>query len=227
MLVQNTNPADVAPELGLVHRGLARDDLFLCVHEQFPTETVRYADVVLPATTFVEHDDIYQGGGHQHVILGPKLIEPRGEARANHRVICDLAERLGASHPGFTMTEREIIDATLRASGHRPLSELEPERWFDVQPDFDEAHFETGFGFPDGKFRFAPDWSSVGPDHAVMPPLPDHLANIEECDADHPFRLVTAPAHNFLNTSFTETPKGIIVSCGRITKPNTDHIVPV
>ncbi|MCY4429993.1 MAG: molybdopterin oxidoreductase family protein [Rhodospirillales bacterium] len=206
MLVQNTNPADVAPELGLVHRGLARDDLFLCVHEQFPTETVRYADVVLPATTFLEHDDVYQGGGHQHVLFGPKLIEPRGEARANHRVVCDLAKRLGAEHPGFTMTEREIIDATLRASGHGPLARLEAERWRDVQPDFSEAHFESGFGFPDGKFRFSPDWCSIGPDHAGMPLLPDHLANIEDCDADHPFRLVTAPAHNFLNTSFTETP---------------------
>ena len=206
MLVQNTNPADVAPELGLVHRGLARDDLFLCVHEQFPTETVRYADVVLPATTFLEHDDVYQGGGHQHVLFGPKLIEPRGEARANHRVVCDLAKRLGAEHPGFAMTEREIIDATLRASGHGSLARLEAERWLDVQPDFDEAHFQAGFGFPDGKFRFSPDWSSLGPDHAGMPLLPDHLANIEDSDADHPFRLVTAPAHNFLNTSFTETP---------------------
>ncbi len=206
MLIQNTNPADVAPELGKVHRGFARDDLFVCVHEQFPTETVRYADVVLPATTFLEHDDIYQGGGHQHILLGPKLLEPRGEARANHRVICDLARRLGAEHPGFAMTEREIIDATLVASGHPALADLETERWLDVQPEFEDAHFASGFGFPDGKFRFAPDWSALGPDHAVMLPLPDHLANIEERDADHPFRLVTAPAHNFLNTSFTETP---------------------
>lgn len=206
MLIQNTNPADVAPELRKVHQGFARDDLFVCVHEQFPTETVRYADVVLPATTFLEHDDIYQGGGHQHILLGPKLLEPRGEARANHRVICDLARRLGAEHPGFAMTEREIIDATLVASGHRPLADLETERWLDVQPEFNEAHFASGFGFPDGKFRFAPDWSTLGPDHAIMPSLPDHLANIEERDADHPFRLVTAPAHNFLNTSFTETP---------------------
>ena len=206
MLIQNTNPADVAPELAKVHAGFARDDLFVCVHEQFPTETVRYADVVLPATTFLEHDDLYQGGGHQHVMLGPKLIEPRGEARANHRVICDLAHRLGAEHAGFSMTERAIIDATLRASGHGTLQNLESNRWIDVQPDFSHAHFETGFGFPDGKFRFAPAWNTIGADHQVMPPLPDHLANIEESDAEHPFRLVTAPAHNFLNTSFTETP---------------------
>ena len=170
MLIQNTNPADVAPELGKVHRGFARDDLFVCVHEQFPTETVRYADVVLPATTFLEHDDIYQGGGHQHILLGPKLLEPRGEARANHRVICDLARRLGAEHPGFAMTEREIIDATLVASGHPALADLETERWLDVQPEFEDAHFASGFGFPDGKFRFAPDWSALGPDHAVMLP---------------------------------------------------------
>ena len=67
MLVQNTNPAVVAPEQNKVIKGLMREDLFLCVHEQLPTDTVRYADVVLPATTFLEHDDIYQGGGHTFV----------------------------------------------------------------------------------------------------------------------------------------------------------------
>lgn len=205
MLVQNTNPAEVAPDSAKVLAGLAREDLFLCVHEQFPTATAAYADVVLPATTFLEHDDVYQGGGHQHVILGPRLIEPRGEARSNHEVLQELAARLGAEHPGFRMTAREVIDETLRASGHGTLAGLEEARWLDVQPGFEEAHFLDGFGFEDGRFRFAPDWASLGPDHAVMPPLPDHLENVEAADGEHPFRLVTAPAHNYLNSSFTET----------------------
>ena len=76
LFVQNTNPMMVAPDLNLVHRGFARDDLFVCVHEQFMTETATVADIVLPATMFLEHDDIYQSGGHQHIILGPKIIEP-------------------------------------------------------------------------------------------------------------------------------------------------------
>ena len=95
MLVQNTNPVSVAPDQERVKRGFAREDLFVCVHEQFMTETAKMADVVLPATMFLEHDDLYTGGGHQYLMLGPKVIEPPGECRPNHDVVCGLAKRLG------------------------------------------------------------------------------------------------------------------------------------
>ena len=145
MLIQNTNPVSVAPEQELVKRGFARDDLFVCVHEQFMTETAEMADIVLPATMFMEHDDLYQAGGHQHILLGPKLVDPPGECRSNHEVICGLAQRLGADHPGFAMTARALIDRTLRESGHGNLAELEAARWLDVQPPFREAHYLDGF----------------------------------------------------------------------------------
>jgi len=117
MLVQNTNPAMVCPETRLVHRGLAREDLFLCVHEQFLTETAAFADIVLPATMMVEHDDFYTASGHTYFQVAKKIIEPPGECRENHWVICQLAKRLGATHPGFQMTAWEIMDETLRRSG--------------------------------------------------------------------------------------------------------------
>ena len=161
MLIQNTNPVVVAPEQDAVKRGFARDDLFVCVHEQVMTETAKMADIVLPATMFVEHDDIYTAGGSQYLLLGPKLIEPRGECRNNHEVICGLGKRLGAEHPGFAMTPRELIDATLRKSGWGTLDELEANRWIDCQPDFATAHYLNGFAYPDGKFRFKPDWPNV------------------------------------------------------------------
>ena len=216
MLIQNTNPMMVAPDLRLVHEGFARKDLFVCVHEQFMTETAEVADLVLPATMFVEHDDIYQGGGHQYIILGPKIIEPPGQCRPNHAVFRELAKRLGAEHPGFEMTEREIIDRTLRLSGWPGLEALEREHWFDCQPPFEEAHYLDGFAHPDGRFRFAPDWGALrphgfGPDGAAgdLPPLPDHWPVIEEATDSMPFRLVTAPARHYLNSSFTETPTSI------------------
>ena len=213
MLIQNTNPMSIAPDQNRVRKGFMRDDLFVAVHEQFMTETALIADVVLPATQFMEHDDIYSGGGHQYVSLGPKLIEPPGECRTNHDVISALAARVGASHRGFAMEPRAIIDETLRASGHGSLADLERDMWHDVQPDFDAAHFTEGFAWPDKKFRFRADWPSVpfgnigpaGPWRA-MPALPDHWAVIEEVDAHHPFRLATSPARNFLNSSFNETP---------------------
>ena len=161
MLIQNTNPVSVAPDQETVKRGFARDDLFVCVHEQFMTDTAKMADIVLPATMFVEHDDFYTAGGSQYILLGPKLIEPPGECRSNHEVICGLAKRLGAEHPGFAMTPRELIDATLQKSGWGTLAELEANRWIDCQPDFATAHYLNGFAYPDGKFRFKPDWPDV------------------------------------------------------------------
>jgi len=206
MLIQNQNPLTVAPDSNRVRRGFAREDLFVCVHEQFMTETARWADVVLPATMFMEHDDLYQAGGHSHLQIGPKLIEPPGACRSNHEVICGLAERLGAEHRGFAMTSMEMVDATLRASGWPDAATLIERRWIDAQPDFATSHFLDGFGHADKRFHFAPDWSRIGPNHAPMPKLPDHLAVIDEAGPDRPFRLVTAPARQFLNTSFTETP---------------------
>jgi len=206
LLIQNTNPLVVAPDSNRVRRGFMRDDLFTVVHEQFMTETAQLADLVLPATMFLEHDDIYQSGGHQHIQLGPKLIDSPGECRSNHAVIQGLASRLGARHRGFEMTELELIDATLRASGWPDLQTLREQRWIDAQPSFEKAHFLDGFGHPDGRFRFRPDWAALGRDHARMPTLPDHMAATDEASANHPFRLVTAPARQFLNTSFTETP---------------------
>ncbi|WP_332697652.1 molybdopterin-containing oxidoreductase family protein [Bosea sp. (in: a-proteobacteria)] len=213
LFIQNTNPVTVAPEQELVKRGFARDDLFTVVHEQFMTETAAMADIVLPATQFMEHDDLYQGGGHQHIMWGGKLIEPPGECRSNHEVICALAQRLGAEHRGFAMTPREIVDWTLQQTGRGTLEELIASEFHDIQPDFETAHYLKGFGWPDGKFRFKPDWAKVpnsnagpaGP-HDSIPALPDHWNVIEAADTEHPFRLATSPARNFLNSSFTETP---------------------
>ena len=213
LFIQNTNPVSVAPEQELVKQGFARDDLFTVVHEQFMTETAKMADIVLPATQFMEHDDLYQGGGHQHIMWGGKLIEPPGECRSNHEVICALAGRLGAEHRGFSMSVREIVDWTLRESGRGTLEELIARDFIDVQPDFETAHYLNGFGHRDGKFRFRPDWPKVpnpneglvGP-YAQMPELPDQWDVIEQADDEHPFRLATSPARSFLNSTFTETP---------------------
>jgi anaerobic selenocysteine-containing dehydrogenase len=212
LFIQNTNPVSVAPDQTKVKRGFAREDLFVCVHEQFMTETAQVADVVLPATMFLEHDDVYQAGGNQHILLGAKMIEPPGECRSNHEVLAGLAQRVGAHHPGFAMSARELIDWTLQKSGWGTLDELESKRWIDCQPDFDTAHYVHGFNWPDGKFRFKPDWPNVpfrspcraGP-YDRMPALPDHWTAIEEADAAHPFRLATSPSRSFLNSTFTET----------------------
>ena len=208
LLIQNQNPLTVCPDSNRVRRGFSRDDLFVCVHEQFMTETARWADVVLPATMFMEHDDLYQAGGHTHIQIGPKLIEPPGECRSNHELLQGLATRLGAQHPGFAMTAMQIIDATLRASGWPDAETVLRERWIDGALPFDQAHFLTGFPRAGGKFAFAPDWKAMGDTRGVMPRLPDHMPTIDPTGPDRPFRLMTSPARSYLNTSFTEMPSG-------------------
>jgi anaerobic selenocysteine-containing dehydrogenase len=182
------------------------------------TETAQMADIVLPATMFMEHDDFYQSGGHQHIHFGPKIINPPGECRSNHEVICTLAKKLGADHEGFDLSPREVIDRTLVKSGWDNLETLEKEKWFDVQPDFKTSHFVNGFGHSDGLWHFQADWRAqqkgwgvegrdIQADQLIesMTSFPDHWDVIENVDDKFPFRLVTAPARHFLNSSFTET----------------------
>ncbi len=209
MLIQNTNPMVVAPESLKVREGFRRDDLFVCVHEQFMTETAAMADLVLPATTFLEHDDIYTASGHTHLQIARKVVEPEGECRTNHDVICALARRLGAEHPGFAMSEWQIIEATLARSGLPGTAAFDGGRWLDMALPFETAHFLDGFGHADKKFHFKPDWASLGPHAAGLPALPDHADVIDAATDERPFRMVAAPSRSFLNTTFNNTPSSV------------------
>ncbi|MEM9605092.1 MAG: molybdopterin-dependent oxidoreductase [Pseudomonadota bacterium] len=204
LLIQNTNPVTVAPESVRVRNGFLRDDLFICVHEQFMTDTAAMADVVLPATTFLEHDDLYLAGGHTYMGLGLKVVEPPGEAWSNTAVIRALAQRLGVEHPHFGLSDIEQIDALLAASGHPPHTTFEDGVRLDCALPEHTAHFRDGFDHPDGRFHFSADWRALGDTAGRLPALPDYVELIEQPTDALPFRLVTAPARWFLNTSFTE-----------------------
>ncbi|MGI4802399.1 MAG: molybdopterin-containing oxidoreductase family protein [Janthinobacterium lividum] len=206
VLIQSGNPASVCPDSNRVRQGLLRDDLFTVVHEHFLTETARYADIVLPATMFLEHDDIYQAGGHSHIQIGRAVIDPPGEARSNHDLVCALAQRFGLDHPSFQMTALELADATLRVSGYPSAEELTARRWVDVQLPFERAHFLDGFAHADRKFHFRADWRALGDSEGRLPRLPDYAPLTDGPTVDRPLRLVAAPARQFLNSTFTETP---------------------
>lgn len=206
MLVQSANPAVTAPESTRVRAGLAREDLFLCVHEQFLTDTARFADVVLPATTFLEHDDLYTSYGHTFLQVAKAVIPPVGAARSNHDVVTALLRRLGCTHASLEGDAWHLINRILACSGMPSAEEIHAQGGLDCARPFAEHHFLEGFPQPDGRFRFAPDWAALGTDHAGLPALPDHAPLTEAADTEHPFRLVTAPAHHFLNATFTESP---------------------
>ena len=178
------------------------------------TDTAAMADIVLPATMFLEHDDIYQGGGHQHIMLGPKLIEPPGECRTNHQVFAG-AGRAARRRPSRLRDERARayrLDA--RQSGRGTLAELEAKRWIDCQPDFERAHYLDGFGHPDRQVPLQARLAAASRRRTTAPmgPWADAARVSRLLGGDrgggrrHPFRLATSPARNFLNSSFTETP---------------------
>jgi len=209
LFIQNTNPMTVAPDQTRVKRGFARDDLFVCVHEQFMTETANVADVVLPATMFLEHDDFYTASGHTFFQVTKAVVEAPGECRENHYVISELAKRLGANHRGFDMTVWEIMDEVLKVSGMWDAETNWRKGGQDFHLGFETSHFLDGFAWPDKKFRFKPDWAAYGSRGKEMPSLPDHFDVIDNATDDRPFRMVAAPARTFLNSTFTETPSSL------------------
>ena len=214
LLIQNTNPVVVAPEQAKVRKGFLRDDLFTVVHEQIMTETAELADYVLPATMFLEHNDYYTRGGHTRILHGPKVIEAPGEAKSNHWLFAELAKRLGVSSAFFEMSDNELVEHTFKQSGMDDFEAFERQGFVEKARPTDDAHYLNGFAWPDGRFKFSPDWHATRAtkgvefvcDPQIMPKFPDQWDVNEPCDDTHPFRLTTSPARGFLNTSFNETP---------------------
>ncbi|HWQ53695.1 MAG TPA: molybdopterin-dependent oxidoreductase [Bryobacteraceae bacterium] len=127
MVVYNSNPAAIAPDQNTVLRGLGRDDLFTVVLEQFQTDTADYADILLPATTFLEHTDLYLAYGHYHLQLARLAVPPPGEAKSNQEVFRLLASCMGFTDPCFADSDDDMIRTTL-ASGHPHLAGITLER---------------------------------------------------------------------------------------------------
>jgi anaerobic selenocysteine-containing dehydrogenase len=207
LYVYNCNPAAVAPNQALVEKGLRRDDLFTVVHEQFPTDTVDYADIVLPATTQLEHIDVHGSYGHHFVMLNPPAIAPLGECRSNNEVFRALAERLGFEPEVFPDDEtliRETLDGgpTLRGI---TLERLRVEG--SIRLNLPERHtpFADGrFPTPSGKCEFYSERmkdDGFDPLPTYIPPLEDPQTR-PELAARFPFQLLSPPRPQFLNSTF-------------------------
>jgi anaerobic selenocysteine-containing dehydrogenase len=213
LFIQNTNPVNVTPEQELVRAGFAREDLFTIVHEQFMTETAMMADIVLPATMFLEHNDYYRRGGHTRLLIGAKLVDAPGECRSNFEVVNELLRRLGAHDESLELTDRQMVAETLRRSDYGELEDIEKIGFVDIGVSEEKARFADGFGFADGRFRFRPAWREIAErkgylwtiDPEAMPPLVDHWDINEKATTEVPFRLATSPSRSFLNSSFSET----------------------
>ncbi len=211
LYVYNSNPAAVCPNAGLVLQGLARDDLFTVVHEQMFTDTADYADILLPATTSMEHTDLYRSFGHLYLQLAEPVIAPLGGAKSNWEVFGLLARALGVRDGGhYAKRAPELIREYLAASGPGTAGiayeRLRAEHSVRLNVPRPFMPFAEGAPTPSGKVEF----HSESLARAGLPPLPTYLPLAEGPEHPvigprYPLRCHVPPNRFFLNSSFSQS----------------------
>ena len=213
LYVYNSNPGAVAPDQNAVLRGLAREDLFVVVHDLFRTDTVDWADIVLPATTVLEHTDIMRSYGHLYLSINRPAIEPLGECRSNTAVFRELAAKMGLTDPRFFEADDALMEQALNWS-HPRLSGISMERLnretsvrLNVPAQwapFAEGNFPT----PSGKCEFYSESEKAqgrDPLPQYVPPREGPLSN-PSLAKTYPLAFISPPAHHFLNSTFSAQP---------------------
>ncbi|NMG34679.1 molybdopterin-dependent oxidoreductase [Azoarcus sp. TTM-91] len=212
--VYNSNPVAVAPDSNRVRAGFMREDLFCVVHELFQTDTADYADILLPATSQLEHRDLHTTYGHYYAVANTPAIAPLGEAKPNTEVFRLLAARLGFTEPALFESDEDIAASAFRRRDPRALG-LEPEKlaargWARINLPRPFAPFARGeFRTASGKCEFYSEMLArrgQDPLPAWHPPHESVLSN-PELARRYPLALISPPARNFLNTSFANMPR--------------------
>jgi anaerobic selenocysteine-containing dehydrogenase len=195
LFVGSNNPAVTCPDQVRTVAGLSREDLFTVVHDTFLSDTARFADVVLPACTAFETEDIYRGYGTYYVQHGPLVIPQQGESLSNLQLVQVLAERLGLADPVFTRSTREHI-AALLAGASGPTATITLDRLLTGEP-IKLPYAQTG---PKRTYFVSAAMAEAG-----LPALPEWRPDPAEPPADSPWplRLLTAPGHHQAHTTFS------------------------
>jgi anaerobic selenocysteine-containing dehydrogenase len=210
LYVYNSNPASVVPNQELVLRGLAREDLFTVVHEQHLTDTTDYADIVLPATTSMEHVDVYKSFGHLYLQLAEPVIPPAGESRSNWQVVRLLARAMGLADPHFTKDEPALVREVL-ASGDPSVADITYERLREERSvrlcvGRPYLPFADGAPTPSGKVEFFSESMA----RQGLPALPTYVPLREGPENEalarrYPLQCIVPPNRFFLNSSFSQS----------------------
>jgi anaerobic selenocysteine-containing dehydrogenase len=212
LFVYNANPATVNPDQVRVLKGLAREDLFTVVHEQFPTDTAAYADVLLPATTQLEHLDLHSSYGHLDVLLNEPAIPPLAECKSNTDVFRLLARAMEFEPELFDVTDEQLARLALREDGEQPpelagitVARLRQQGPMRLNIPRDHAPFaEGGFGTRSGKCEFlSPRYLAKGEDALprYVPPHEDPQTR-PDLAARFPLQMICPPSANFMNSTF-------------------------
>lgn len=193
LYIFSSNPAITAPNQNLVRQGLMRDDLFTVVHERFFTDTCAYADIILPATSSAESDDIFNSYGHYTIAASYQAIPPVGESKSNWQVISELAQRMGLDDPFFAMTERELIEQMVRNSSKLSQDEQDAILRGDLVEVALPDNYKMDFKTPSGKIEILNPRESI--------PL---ITYTEPYGDDEPFWLIIGNDIRILDSSFCE-----------------------
>jgi len=214
LFVYNCNPVATAPDQRGVIEQLARDDLFVVVHEQVMTDTARLADVVLPATAFLEHRELRRGYGTIRMFDSPAVAEPVGQARSNNQLFGALLERLGLVHPGDAMTDDELVAATFAASADGASLAGQIAAGGVAQPPGGARCVPFGDSFPgtsDGKIHLVPPALDAAAPHGLYQYQPDPGSD------DYPLALISPALATQISSSFGQlrtAPAELLLSRG-------------
>ena len=198
-----SNPAAVAPHSALVHQGLAREDLFVVVHELFMTDTARMADIILPSASFLEMTDIYRSYGHNYIRMARPVIPPVGQSRTNLAIFQELARRMGFTEEVFNLTEDDFIQGFLEQP-HPSLDGVDTKALMQgktVRLNIASNPYTTGFNTPSGKVEF---FSQAWQDKDLDPLPCGQVWRDAQNHTAYPLELMTPPHPLFLNSAFNE-----------------------
>ncbi len=206
LFVYNSNPAAVAPNGTDVLRGLARPDLFTVVHEQFFTDTADFADIVLPAPTFLETRDVQGAYGHLFAGVSQQAIAPLGEARSNVHLFAALAGRMGFPEPCFHDTDLDLIDQALQTNDPRFSGITRQRLEREGQVELQLGRSDRGDVLP---FSSA-DWFRTPSGRGELLPAPEWVAPSESrsgaASASYPLEFLPRKADNYMNSTFANQP---------------------
>jgi anaerobic selenocysteine-containing dehydrogenase len=197
-IVYNNNPVAVCPESDKVITGFSREDLFTVVMDHFQTDTADYADILLPATTQLEHYDVHKSYGHLYMLANNPAIAPLGESLPNSEVFRRLAARLGFDEPCFHDSDEDLCRTALKGASWDRLKEAGWQRL--ELPERFAPFAQGGFRTPSGKCEFYSAWL----EKQGLDPLPFYNppSEISKDEASYPLAFLSPPARNFLNSSF-------------------------
>jgi anaerobic selenocysteine-containing dehydrogenase len=199
IVVYNNNPVAVCPDSQKVIAGFSRADLFTVVMDHFQTDTADYADILLPATTQLEHWDVHKSYGHLYALANNPAIAPLGESLSNAEVFRRLAARMGFDEPCFSDSDEDICRTAL--GGKFDWSELKQRGWQRLAvPERFAPFAQGGFPTPSGKCEFRSAWL----ERQGIDPLPFYNppAEVGEASERYPLAFLSPPARHFLNSSF-------------------------